>query len=236
MTLARGAAVSLRELGDPALRRPFAGRRRVGLHNIQDALAALHNALRAVDVGKGALGISAPQIGSDLRFFLMASPKRFARVIAGGGDDPEDKRPIPIFGAGNVFKYAAIINPRIVSRSSSTSAIIEECLSVPGLRCEVRRSEVIRARFSCMVPQPLCDEDDDDDDAQQYKLNSYDAVFKGPAAALFQHEHDHLKGRLILDIANTVTMSSLAGGSGDGDDEEEAASAAMIAHFFEMNR
>ncbi|RKY31409.1 MAG: peptide deformylase [Candidatus Omnitrophota bacterium] len=76
-----------------------------------------------------------------------------------------------------------LINPKIVKRQGS-QAIEEGCLSVPGVSIKVKRSKKILISALDENAQPLCIEADD------------------LLSCVFQHEIDHLKGKLIVDYAS----------------------------------
>ncbi len=73
-----------------------------------------------------------------------------------------------------------LLNPQIVSKEG----IIEEeegCLSAPQIRVKVQRAEKIRVT------------------AQDLEGNPVDLEVEGLVARVFQHEIDHLEGKLIID-------------------------------------
>lgn len=75
------------------------------------------------------VGIAAPQVGKNLRAFILA-PKPSARYPNSVTMDP-----------------TPIINPEILEMSGPVEKDWEGCLSVPGFRGKVPRSHGIRARF-----------------------------------------------------------------------------------------
>lgn len=75
----------------------------------------------------------------------------------------------------------ACINPRIISKSDDTLEDLEGCLSLPGVGVPVERSEIIEMEYTDM-----------DGEKQRVKA-------EGWIARVFQHEIDHLDGKLILD-------------------------------------
>lgn len=76
-----------------------------------------------------------------------------------------------------------LINPRIVSRQGQ-EVMEEGCLSLPEICIKVRRAEKIKLIASDEFGQPL-------------KIET-----EGLLARVFQHEIDHLKGKLIIDYAS----------------------------------
>jgi peptide deformylase len=73
------------------------------------------------------------------------------------------------------------VNPRIEVLDSDTAGYWEGCLSVPGLRGYVERPQHVQVTASNLQGEDLSLE------------------LKGFAATVFQHEFDHLEGRLYLD-------------------------------------
>lgn len=101
-------------------------------------------------------------------------PLRLAIIdIPGGASRYGDIAAMPL----SVF-----INPRIEVLDESRAGYWEGCLSVPGLRGFVERPQHIR-----ITAQDL--------DAQPVELE-----LKGFSATVFQHEFDHLDGRLYVDL------------------------------------
>jgi peptide deformylase len=76
------------------------------------------------------------------------------------------------------------INPRIVWKSEKQVLLEEGCLSYPNLIVKVKRPEFIRARF--WLPNG------------QVKTEK----FIGMSARCFQHEMDHLDGKVFYEQAN----------------------------------
>lgn len=74
----------------------------------------------------------------------------------------------------------ACFNPRIVNTSGELVEMDEACLSLPGVSGKVKRPENIRARFQTPSGETLTMD------------------FSGMTARVFQHELDHLDGRLFI--------------------------------------
>ncbi len=75
----------------------------------------------------------------------------------------------------------ALVNPRILSRSPDREKDWEGCLSVPGIRGLVPRHRAVTVEY--------CDREG----------NAITQTFEGFVARIFQHEYDHLIGRVFLD-------------------------------------
>lgn len=74
-----------------------------------------------------------------------------------------------------------LVNPELTPLGDETFLSYEGCLSVPNLRGEVRRFARLRVRASDRHGQPL------------------DFEVAGLSAGTYQHECDHLDGKLFLD-------------------------------------
>jgi peptide deformylase len=78
----------------------------------------------------------------------------------------------------------AIINPEIIKASSKETTMEEGCLSLPHVRINVKRPAAIRVRYF---------------DENGHKVEK---DLEALAARIFQHETDHLFGRMIIDHAS----------------------------------
>ena len=92
-------------------------------------------------------------------------------------DYDEDDEPIP-----DTRDQYILINPKIVWSSRKTTYGIEGCLSIPGYLGEVERNFAIRVTALNRQGRK-----------KRYSLKGWDA-------RIFQHEIDHLNGRLYTDI------------------------------------
>lgn len=75
-----------------------------------------------------------------------------------------------------------LINPKIVKREGA-QAIEEGCLSVPGISVKVKRAKKL-------ILEAL------DEDGEKLTIEAEDLL-----ACVFQHELDHLNGKLIIDYS-----------------------------------
>tara|TARA_Y100000310_G_C20537532_1_gene741613 strand:+ start:300 stop:809 length:510 start_codon:yes stop_codon:yes gene_type:complete len=78
-------------------------------------------------------------------------------------------------------KNQAFLNPKIEQKNKKTEIEEEGCLSLPGLFLPIRRS--LSISLSCYTK----------------KGQSITIEARGLAARIFQHEIDHLQGKLIID-------------------------------------
>ena len=88
------------------------------------------------------------------------------------------------------LKRIVIINPEIVEKHGD---IVEEegCLSLPGLWVEIPRASDVTVRFI-------------DENGQEKKVRA-----RGLLAKAFQHEIDHLDGKLFIDYADPALKPAI---------------------------
>jgi len=72
---------------------------------------------------RGAVGLSAPQVGLPYQVFVIGNPQDYDSIFS-------------------------VFNPKIVDMSENTVIIEEGCLTYPGLFIKIKRPYEIRARFS----------------------------------------------------------------------------------------
>lgn len=89
--------------------------------------------------------------------------------------------PNPRYPKAPNMKPTAVINPKIVSVSEQKAKDWEGCLSVPGIRALVPRHTSILVEYTTASGKKT---------KKQYK----DFI-----ARIFQHEYDHLEGKVFLD-------------------------------------
>ncbi len=87
-------------------------------------------------------------------------------------------------------KPMVVINPKIIL-SESESVMEEGCLSLPGLRVNVKRPEKIRLKYN------------------DIELKEHIEDFDGLAARVLQHEIDHLNGKLIIDYLSPTEKEKI---------------------------
>lgn len=75
----------------------------------------------------------------------------------------------------------AYINPKILEVSEESETMEEGCLSVPGIHENVRRPKSVHVTYIDEHQQP------------------HDEWIDGFLARVFQHEYDHLEGKLFID-------------------------------------
>ncbi|NEQ98321.1 MAG: peptide deformylase [Cyanothece sp. SIO2G6] len=147
------------QLGNPVLRQiaePIYSFQDPGLQQlIDELLGTLHRS--------NGVGLAAPQVGISRRLMIVASHPNARYPHAPKMD------PIPM------------LNPKILHRSHRLVKDWEGCLSVPGIRGLVPRSDAIDMAYTDRTGQ-----------RQQQ-------CFTGFVARIVQHEYDHLDGKVFLD-------------------------------------
>ena len=121
------------------------------------------------------VGLAAPQIGRDIRLFLIdASPFAENEEL-----DEEERAFLKDF-------KRTFINARIVEEDGDEWAFNEGCLSIPNINEDVYRQETIHVEY--------LDED----------FNKKQESLTGLAARIFQHEYDHIEGVLFTDKLSSL--------------------------------
>ncbi|MCD6014253.1 MAG: Peptide deformylase [Solirubrobacterales bacterium] len=159
------------EIGHPVLRERSRELTREELRSaeIQGLIDDLIETRRAAD---GA-GLAANQVGVAVRIAVAE--------IEGVNPRYPYKPPIPL---------TVIVNPTIEPLDDELFEVNEGCLSVPGLRGDLRRQVAIRLRYL------------DREGAE------HEEIKRGLTAGTFQHEVDHLDGILFVDRADPRTLTT----------------------------
>ena len=153
------ALLEIIQLGDPLLRA-----KAEVVDNIQDwrIQKLIDDLITTVNQANG-VGIAAPQVAASDRLFIVAS------------------RPNPRYPNAPEMEPTPMINPKILAKSTETIDGWEGCLSIPGIRGLVPRSQVIEVEYT-----------DRNGKLQKQELTDF-------VARIFQHEYDHLDGIVFLD-------------------------------------
>lgn len=135
-------------------------------------LAELVKHMRKMMIDANGIGLSANQIGLNMRLFV-------AQVF----DKPvkRDANNKIIMPPQSEMKFYAVFNPEIIKFSGKKVAIEEGCLSVPGIYGVVERPDKITLTGL-------------DKNGRKIKIKAADLL-----ARVFQHETDHLNGILFID-------------------------------------
>lgn len=84
----------------------------------------------------------------------------------------------------------AFVNPEIIAHEGTVESE-EGCLSIPGINETIARAERIRVR------------------AQDAKGKAFEQDLEGLLAICFQHELDHLEGRLFIDYLSPLKQQRI---------------------------
>ena len=121
------------------------------------------------------VGLAAPQIGKDIRLFLIdASPFYENEEL-----DQEERDFLKTFNR-------TFINAQIIEEEGEEWVFSEGCLSIPNINEDVYREETIHVEY--------VDEN----------FEKKEETLSGLAARIFQHEYDHIEGILFTDKLSTL--------------------------------
>ena len=156
--------------GDPVLRK--VGRE---IDASYPDLTKLIKDMRETMYNANGVGLAAPQIGKDIRLFLIdASP------FAEDNDATKEEKKV-LENFNKVF-----INAKIIEEEGEEWSFNEGCLSIPEIRGDVFRQESVTFEYQ--------DED----------FNTHTETLTGIAARIFQHEYDHIEGVLFTDKLSSL--------------------------------
>lgn len=129
------------------------------------------------------VGLAAPQVNKDIRIFIIDSTQIFA-----GMNEDEQKRYSDAPGTKQVF-----INAHVEELDGKEWAYNEGCLSIPKIREDIYRNEVVRIRYMDEQFQP------------------HTQTFTGITARVILHEYDHIEGKLFIDYLKPLKRRLIKG-------------------------
>jgi peptide deformylase len=118
-------------------------------------------------------GLAAPQVGKSVRLFVIDAEMM----------DEEKYKGCKM----------AFINAEKVDETGNLLGYEEGCLSIPGLREEVKRPELITLKY------------------QDEEGNEHTKQFEGLMARVIQHEYDHIEGKLFTDYLSPLRKRLIQG-------------------------
>jgi peptide deformylase len=133
-----------------------------------DDLRVLAEAMIDTMRREAGIGLAAPQIGLGKRLIIALEMK-----------DVDDSN----------AESVALVNPRVLSRSSELWSYEEGCLSIPGVTASILRPLAIEVEYQ-------------DFDGETHRMAA-----QGMFARIIQHEIDHLDGRLFIDYLSSAQKS-----------------------------
>jgi len=131
------------------------------------------------------------EIDDDLRTLIddMAEVMYDDDGIGLAANQVGDLRRVIVIDAGEGF--AVFINPEIVASGDETESVEEGCLSLPGIRVNVTRPTEVTMKAMNLDGEPV-------------KVEA-----QGLLARVFQHETDHLNGKMIIDHASPLQRTMM---------------------------
>ncbi len=127
------------------------------------------------------VGLAAPQINKPIRIFVIDS----AQIIEDLDEEEVAKYP-------NDEGYKGVfINAKITSLQGEEWAYNEGCLSIPGVREDIYRNQIVAIDFL------------DENFKPQTK------TFNGITARVILHEYDHIEGKLFIDYLKPLRKTLL---------------------------
>jgi peptide deformylase len=131
-----------------------------------------------------------PEVGPAERMLIAAMIEKMREEKGVGLAAPQVGINQQIFVADIGLGPVAVINPRIIKRTGSDWQE-EGCLCLPGITVNVKRAQEISVRYTDENNQPV-----------ERELSDL-------MARVFQHETDHLYGKLIVDYAGWRARAKL---------------------------
>lgn len=153
--------------GDPVLKKP--GEDIPQGEDIKELIADMFETMYTAS----GVGLAAPQIGKSLRIFVVDSNS--------------------MHDEGETGIRKAFINPEILEQEGEPWVFEEGCLSIPGIREDVKREPWIKIRYY-------------DEDWNEH-VEEYDDI----DARVIQHEYDHIEGILFTDYISSFKKRLLKG-------------------------
>jgi peptide deformylase len=132
------------------------------------------------------VGLAAPQIGLDIRLFIVDSAYVLQKEEGTPDIDeaPADSDDDEFAGEKGVKK--AFINAKMLKEFGKSWPYNEGCLSIPGIREDVNRLNSIVIEY------------------YDENFNKYTEEYTGFTARVIQHEYDHIQGILFTDRLNPI--------------------------------
>jgi len=127
------------------------------------------------------VGLAAPQVNKDIRLFIIDS----VQIINGLEEDEKKEYP------GDKGYKGVFINARMKSINGNEWSYNEGCLSIPKIREDILRKEIINITFL-------------DESFLERTM-----TFNGITARVILHEYDHIDGKLFIDYLKPLKRNLL---------------------------
>jgi len=128
------------------------------------------------------VGLAAPQIGESLQIAVIEDKSEDQKGLT--AEQLSERQRMPV-------GFHVIINPQIELLKPPDVSFYEGCLSIPRLMAMVARSRSVRV--TCL-----------NEHAEQRVIEA-----SGWYARILQHEIDHLRGRLYVDVMKPKTITTI---------------------------
>lgn len=162
------------------------------------------------------IGLAATQVGIAEQFFIAKFDLELKEKINPGQDKNQSNAKLAIKNLSVEFpeEFTAVFNPKINWFSKRVKITMEGCLSIPDYYSPISRPSYIKVSYTDISGQIV------------------HKALKGMNATIFQHEYDHLHGRLFMDyvIAQKTKLFKITGKDSAGADIYEEVS--LWALFF----
>jgi peptide deformylase len=152
------------------------------VHDLDDSLIKLVYDMSETMHKANGIGLAANQVG-DLRRVIVVDVSAIEESQRGEEEEDEAREE-------KERRMLVLINPEVLAESGSLS-MEEGCLSIPEVRAEVTRPEVIRVRF--LDPN----------------LREVEIAADGLFGRVILHEMDHLDGVLFIDRVSAAKRALL---------------------------
>ena len=129
------------------------------------------------------VGLAAPQVNKNIRFFIVDTEQMFKNM-----DEEETKEYPDAPGVKGVF-----INARMVELEGDEWSYNEGCLSIPKIREDIYRSEIITLQY------------------HDQHFEQHTQTFSGLSARVILHEYDHIEGKLFIDHISPLKRKLMKG-------------------------
>lgn len=169
--------ITLRTLGDKVLSQVAAP-----ILNVDQETVKLAREMTEAMVVFNGIGLAAPQYGVSKRLVVLDVPAESMSEVPTPGEEQLLPR-MPL----------VLVNPEIVSSSSSTSVRDEGCLSVPDIFAPVERPEKVVLRSMTLEGDMI------------------ECECGGLLGRCIQHELDHLEGKCFTDRLSPEAAREVAG-------------------------
>jgi peptide deformylase len=126
------------------------------------------------------VGLAAPQIGLNIRLFLVDS----AQIFEGEENNNEETE-------GEKGTKQVFINAQVIEKSGKPWVYEEGCLSIPDIRENVTREETVRIQY------------------YDENFVKHEKVFDKITARVILHEYDHIEGVLFTDYLTPLKKRML---------------------------